>query len=76
MGPAVVPKYDHPDEAKSDDEGHDPIVRPVCPVERLTSTILTVQCAVLAPTLNLKDLQRPQFGIRVAFSTVKRKTTC
>ena len=33
MGPAVVPKYDHPDEAKSDDEGHDPIVRPVCPVE-------------------------------------------
>jgi len=26
-------EYDHPDEAKSDDEGHDPIVRPACPVE-------------------------------------------
>ena len=33
----------------------------------LTSTVSTAAGALLGPTLNLKDLQRPQFGTRVAF---------
>jgi hypothetical protein len=43
---------------------------------RLTSTILTLRCAVSGPTLNLNDLQRPQFGMRLAYPMVERKTPC
>jgi len=54
-----------------------PIAEDDCPwLLRLTSTVLTVQCAVLVPAFNFKDLQRPQFGMRVAFPMVERKTPC
>lgn len=48
-----------------------------CPwLLRLTSTVLTVQCALFVATLNFKDLQWPQFGMRVAFLMIERKTAC
>jgi hypothetical protein len=43
---------------------------------RLTSTVLTLRCAVSGPALNLSDLQRPQFGMRLACPMVERKTPC
>ena len=46
-----------------------------CPwLLRLTSTVLTVQCALLAPALNFTDLQRPLFGMRLAFPLAERNT--
>ena len=48
-----------------------------CPwLLRLTSTVLTVPRVGFAPALSLKDLQRPKFGICVAFPMVERKTLC
>jgi len=43
---------------------------------RLTSPVSTAQRARLLPALNLKDFRQPQFGMRVAFPIVERRTPC
>jgi hypothetical protein len=55
----------------------DRIAKDDCPwLSRLTSSVLTMQCAVLVPALNFTALRQPKFGMRIACPMIGGKTPC